>query len=980
MSPFITRSRVLRAGAGASLSALALGMAFVATPAFAQDAAQPQDDEAGEAIIVTGSRIARTGFDQPTPVSVVGGEQIARQAAVNVAQVLNELPSFRPQATPSTNAIFANNIGASTADLRGLGANRTLVLINGRRVVASTVQGSSFANAGAVDLNIIPTSLVERVDVVTGGASAAYGSDAVAGVVNVILDTNLTGLKGSAQYGINDAGDGKEYQFALAGGMGFAGGRGHIVAGVEYSDNKGTGDCYTRDWCALGYNTVANPYRVATNPSLGRVAPGLPATLILPNTTTGSSSYNGLIPLVPNTPANAALIASGLPGLEFRSNGTTGRHDFGTYYGSGLFQSGGGDGRQPFYDNFPIAAPVERLNAFAHAKFEVADGIELFTEGSYSRVNGSTIGAQRRDLGNLTIRQDNAYLPDSVANTMATFGLASIPFGRVWEDLGPQRSTVKRDTYRAVVGINAEMWGDWKFDAYYQFGRTDYWQRGYNTSITPRIQLAIDAVDQGEFTTGVANGNIVCRGTLQGVAAAAGCVPLNPFGEGNVSAAAKAWTHGTVEQDTRLTQNVVAASMNGTLFQGWAGPIKAATGVELRQDIARGRADAISRALQFYTGPGAPIDGKVDIFEAFGELDVPLAPGVFFNGAVRYTDYSTSGDVITWKAGLEAAPLDWLRLRGTRSRDIRAPNLFELFGPTQTSFQSVNPAAGGQVLASVLLGGNPNLVPEEADTLTFGVVLQPDLGSAGRLRFSVDYFDIKLKNAVSQLGAQVIVTGCEVSNIATLCDLITRAPLQSGQTLGTIQSITNRNINLGSLITRGWDIEAAYTLPINVLGGSVSLRGMATIIDDLITDSASGVIDRAGMNGSPVSQPSGMPRYIINGYVTFNADPATLQVQVRHISGGTYNNALVGPGQYGYDPNRTDSINDNYIAPWTYVNLNGSVAVWNRGDQKMEIFGAINNLFDKDPPVDAPSSFGPTNNVLYDVVGRSYRIGARFKF
>jgi iron complex outermembrane receptor protein len=959
MSPF-TRSRVSKVGA--SMGALALGLALVGAPAAAQDVSTPQEADAGEAIVVTGSRIARTGFDQPTPVSVVGGEQIARQAAVNVSQVLNEIPSFRPQATPSTNAIFANNIGASTADLRGLGANRTLVLINGRRVVASTVAGSSFANAGAVDLNIIPTSLVQRVDVVTGGASAAYGSDAVAGVVNVILDTDFTGIKGSSQYGINDIGDGEEYQFALAGGTSFAGGRGHIIAGVEYSDSKGARDCYSRDWCSLAYNTVSNPYVAGTNNSQ-RVGAGLPGVLILPNTTTATATANGLIPRAANTPANAALIASGLSGMGFRPDGTLAPHNYGTFFGAPIFQSGGGDGVQPFYMNFPIATPVERLNGFTHMKFEVSDTVTLFAEGSYSRVKGSTIGAQRRDLGDLTIQADNAFLPQAIADTMNTFGLASIPFGRVWNDLGPQRSDVKRETYRAVVGLNAEMWGDWTFDAYYQFGQTDYSQRGRNTSITPRLRYAVDAVDEGEFRGGAANGNIVCRATLQGVAAAAGCVPLNPFGENKFSAAAKEWTHGTAEQDTRMTQNVVAATMQGTLFEGWAGPIKAATGAELRQDIARGTADPISRALQFYTSPGSAIDGKVDIFEAFGELDVPLATGVYLNGAVRYTDYSTSGDVMTWKVGLDVAPIDWLRLRATRSRDIRAPNIFELFGPAQTSFQSVN-SSNGQILTTVLLGGNSSLVPEVANTLTLGVVLQPDLGSAGNLRFSIDYFDIKLDDAVSTLGAAVIVSGCEQNQIQQLCDLITRAPLKTGQRFGDITSIVNTNINLGGFITRGWDIEALYTLPVDVLGGKITLRGMATVIDDLITTTAAGSVDRAGMNGSPVSQPSGMPRYTINGYVTFDADPATFQVQVRHISSGTYNSALVGPGQYGYDPLRADSINDNYIAPWTYVNLNASVNLWKRGDQKLELFGAINNLFDKDPPVDAPSSFGPTNNVL----------------
>jgi len=962
------RSRFPSIAHGASLCALSMGLALMASPAFAQDSGGAGADAAGneQAIVVTGSRIARSGFDQPTPVTVLGADQIERQAATNVAQVLNDLPSFRPQATPTTNAIFTNNIGASTADLRGLGANRTLVLIDGRRVVPSTVQGGSFASAGTVDLNMIPSSLIQRAEVVTGGASAAYGSDAVAGVVNLLLDTRLTGLKGSAQYGITDEGDNKEYQLSLAGGTGFADGRGHIIAGIEYSDNKGSGDCYTRDWCARSYNTVANPYVTGSN-NTARVGAGLPATLILPNTRTATSTINGLIPRLPGPP-NAALIASGLLGMEFRPDGTLVPHDYGTYYGVPIFQSGGGDAKQAFYENFPISVPVERLNAFAHAELELGDAT-LFLEGSYGRVKGNTLGAQRRDLGNLTIQQDNAFLPQSVADTMTQFGLTSIPFGRIWNDIGPQRAEVTRETYRFVAGTKVQMWGDWTLDAYYQYGRTDYSQRGYNTTITPRLNFAMDAVKDGD--------NIVCRGVRDGNPAAAGCVPINPFGDGSAitDPAALAYVTGTVMQDTKLTQNVISVAMQGTLFQGWAGPIKAATGAEIRKDVATGEADPISRALQFYTGPGSPIDGSVNVFEAFGELSVPLFRGAELNGAVRYTDYSTSGDVMTWKVGADWAPLSWLRFRGTRSRDIRAPNIFELFGPTQTSFQSIlDPRTGTQALSSVLLGGNEALVPEKADTWTVGVVLQPDLGSAGRLRFSVDYYDIKLDDAVSTLGAQVIVSGCEAGNL-TLCDLVTRDPVSDA-----ITQVVNRNINLGSLVTRGWDIEALYTLPINLWGGEVSVRGLATIVDDLITTSASGVVDRAGMNGSPVSAPSGVPRYTLNGYLTFNSDRVMAQVQVRHISDGVYNAELVGPGQDGYDPLKTNSISDNHIGAWTYVNLNASVNVWKRGDQKLEIFGVINNLFDKDPPMDAPSSFGPTNNVLYDVLGRSYRVGARFKF
>jgi len=959
MSARVIRSRISSIAAGASLLTLALG----AGPAMAQDtpaADQPPAaaDQAGqgetEAIVVTGSRIARTGFDQPTPVTVVGADQIQRQAAVNIAQTLNDLPAFRPQATPTTNAIFTNNIGASTADLRGLGANRTLVLINGRRVVPSTVQGSSFASAGAVDLSLIPSSLVERADVVTGGASAAYGSDAVAGVVNIMLDTRFSGIKGSAQYGINDAGDGKQYMLSLAAGTGFADGRGHIVLGVEYSDDKGSDGCYSRNWCAQSYNTVSNPF--VSGSTTQRVADGQPATLILPDTRTALATVNGIV------------IAGPLRGTEFNADGTTFAHDYGTYYGAGLFQSGGGDQYQAFYENFPLSAPVERLVTFGHAEFEPSDGITLFLEGSYGRVKGSTFGAQRRDLGSITIQRDNAYLPESVGAQMDALGLTTLAVGRTWDDIGPQYAEVTRENYRFVTGIRAEMWGDWTLDAYYQYGRTNYSQRGYNTTITPRMTYALDAVKLDD-------GSIVCRGVRDGVAAAAGCQPLNPFGSGSPSQAAIDYVTGTVEQDTRLTQNVVSASLQGTLLEGWAGPIKVATGAEIRQDIARGDADPISRALQFYTGPGSPISGKVDVFEAFGELNVPLFDGAELNGALRYTDYSTSGDVTTWKVGADWRALDWLRFRGTISRDIRAPNLFELFGPTQTSFQSIlDPTTGSQVLSQVLLGGNDQLVPEEADTWTVGVVFSPDLGSAGRFRLSVDYYDIKLDKAVSTLGAQVIVNGCN-NGVATLCDLVTRDPVTNA-----ITQVVNRNINLGSLITRGWDIEALYTLPVDLWGGDISVRGLATIVDDLITNSASGSVDRAGMNGSPVSLPSGVPHYILNGYLTYSSDRVTTQIQVRHISAGNYNNELVGPGQDGYDPLATNSINDNHIGAWTYVNLNASVAVWKQGDQKVEIFGAINNLFDKDPPVDAPSSFGPTNNVLYDVLGRAYRIGARFKF
>lgn len=976
----------------ASLAAMGLALFWSAAPAYAQQTEVPAAEEPnegpvpateqteapsvpsdagvatasqteGQQIIVTGSRIARSGFTTPTPVTMLDDEQIERQGAGNVAEVLNEIPAFRPQATPATTAIFQNNIGANTADLRGLGSNRTLVLIDGRRVVPSTVQGSSYAPAGAVDLNLVPTSLIERAEVVTGGASAAYGSDAVAGVVNLIINTDLEGIRANVQYGIADAGDDEEWIASFAAGTSFADGRGHIVGGIEYVNDEGTGDCYTRDWCSLSYNTVSNPLINPANPALGRVSQGDPATLILPDISVALGTFNGI------------FIAGPLRGTEVLDDGTIRQHDYGTYFGAGIFQSGGGanrDQQTAFYQNFPISSPSERINSFAHAEYDLSEDLTVFLEGSYGRVEASTIGAQRRDIASITITAENAFLPDSLRATMNALGIPALPFGKMWNDIGPQLGNVTRETYRLVAGLEADMGQGWTLNGYYQFGRTDYEQIGRNTTINPRMAFALDSVIDP------ATGDPVCRAVLLGNPAAAGCVPLNPFGANSATPAAIDYVTGTVMQTTQLTQHVAAVTMQGDLVELWAGPLAIATGFEFRQDIAEGTADEISRALQFYTGPGSPIDGDVDVWEGFVEAVLPLSDNAELNGAVRLTDYSTSGTVTTWKVGADWSPLDWLRLRATRSRDIRAPNVFELFGPPQTSFQSIlDPVTGAQVLSSVLLAGNPDLQPEIADTWTAGVVLQPDLG-LGTLRFSFDYYDIQLDGAVSTLGAQIIVDRC-FAGATDLCQFVDR------DASGTITRVRNFNLNLNTLITRGFDVEAYYSIPLYELAegmdGDISLRLLSTIVDDLITVDSSGTsVDRAGMNGSPVSQPSGVPRYIINGYLTYEGNPFSAQLQVRHISGGAYNTSLVGPEDEGYDPLLPNSISDNHIGAWTYFNVNASYDLWTDGDRSFELYGAITNLFDKDPPVDAPSSFGPTNNVLYDVVGRTYRVGARLRF
>lgn len=982
--------------------ALVASLCFAA-PAFAQDAASAQppaeDDAAAPAdtaeqgtgandVVVTGSRLGRSGFTTPTPVTVVGSEQIERQGATNVAQILNEIPAFRAQSSPATTAIFVSNLGASTADLRGLGGNRTLVLIDGRRVVASTVSGGSFTPANTVDLNLVPTALLRRVEVVTGGASAAYGSDAVAGVTNLIINRDLQGFRGSAQYGQANEGDTEEYQLSLAYGVRFNDDRGRFIIGAEYVNNNGAGDCYSRDWCAESYNTVANPF--VTGSTTTRVIAGQPATLILPNARTATATLNGIILANPNVPL-------ALRGLEFNPNGTTFAHDYGVYArvgpASGLFQSGGGDPVLPFYQFYPLSAPSERINAFTNFDYDLNSELNVFIQGSFGHVEGDILGASRRDVspaGAYQIQRDNAFLPVAVRNQMAVG--TTLPFGRIWNDIGPQRGHVERDTYRGVAGFTWRANSKLTLDGYYQYGQTNYSQRGENTTVNSRMGFAIDSVDQGLFQGGVANGNIVCRATLPGPAfraAAAGCVPLNPFGAGASSAAARDYVTETAMQDTTLKQHVVALTLRGDLFEAWAGPLSFATGIEYRRDSVTSVTDAISQANDFHTSPGGGITGgsrSLSVREGFVELglplfrDLPLGGSANLNGAVRVTDYSNSGTETTWKIGADWQVTDYLRFRATRSRDIRAPNLFELYGAPQSSFQSVTDTGrtGSQFLVPTLLSGNANLVPEVADTWTAGAILTARLGSAGTLRASVDWFDISLDGAITTLGAQTIVNRCNQTGPAydsPLCALFDRDP----NTL-VITQVRNPNLNINTLITRGWDLELDYTLPLTARS-SLNFRVLGTIVKDLITIDIAGVaIDRAGQNGSGVSQPSGLPDYTINAFLTYQGGPFSGQIQVRHISGGVYDATRVGPGQDGYNPLSPTSINDNSVSSVTYVNLNAQFTVWERGEQQIQLFGVVNNLFDKDPPNDIPSSFGPTNNVLYDVVGRYYRAGVRFSF
>ncbi|MET0292846.1 MAG: TonB-dependent receptor plug domain-containing protein, partial [Steroidobacteraceae bacterium] len=391
------------------------GVAFAVVMAIAGADARGATDEVGE-VVITGSRIARDGFAAPTPVTVIGQERLEQRGFTNVADALNELPSFRALVTPATQQAAGGNIGARVLDLRGLGATRTLVLLDGKRFVPSTTQGT-------IDVNLIPSALIARTEVVTGGASAAYGSDAVAGVVNFLLDREMQGFRGSVQYGGSSRGDAEQTTLSLAWGSAFAGGRGHLLVGGEYDKSEGLGDCYTRrDWC---------PNEMLVGNSRAGDG-GYPASVRAGPDATGNVAQNGLV--------NSGTLAAGgasslLPrGITFTSNGQIRPYQYGQIIGNSanpLFTIGGeGTYENGFLQGILLMPPVERATGYGHVCFDLTDDIHAGFDLSYGRVQGKIIGSQARDAA-FAIARNNAYLPSQLGAFMDTNGLSAVAVGRV---------------------------------------------------------------------------------------------------------------------------------------------------------------------------------------------------------------------------------------------------------------------------------------------------------------------------------------------------------------------------------------------------------------------------------------------------------------------------------------------------------------------------------------------------------------------
>jgi len=1009
------KHRALRWSGAAALALIQTGTAWAqdltqalnttATPA---EATQPAEPAAAPAtadnvsdIIVTGSRLARSTFDTPTPVTVLGGQELARLGIVNVGQGLQQLPAFRPSTTPTTQGFGSFNVGANIVNLRGLGTTRNLILVDGRRFAPTTREST-------VDLNLIPSILVARSEVVTGGASAAYGSDAVAGAVNIVLDKRLQGFKAQVDYGVSGRGDGGDFHAALAAGTSFAEDRGHVFVGGEYENQKGIGNCFTRDWCAPGA-VVTNLGFAANN--------GLPNYVRSDNNAGWFFNPGGVVSVVNNAAPGAAGIRNlfGTNAITFSLNGTPAPYRPGSP-AFGVSQVGGD--LYATYNNANITVPVERYTGFAHAEFDFNDRLSGFVEGSYGHVSGELLQTAYFS-GSLPIFQDNPFIPAAIrsvigpaAATPSTARPTTSAFvlGRTFDDVARGFSVSTADTYRATGGLSGKFDENWGWDAYYQYGRTERLQTVQNNLVTgdPALSLnnpATYAASNARFFYALdavrnpANGQITCRALLSPDAAlrqaSAGCVPINLFGAGNVSQAGKDYIYGTLREDILLEQHVGAANVRGNLADLWAGPLAVAAGVEYRVDSIGVNHDALSNQYAYFQNFGSDYDGRTKVIEGYGEAELPLVRdaswtrSLALNGAVRVTHYDIRGfgsylrtdttnkfTRTTWKASLLWEPTDWVRLRATQSHDIRAPNFADLYLASASSFTPVtnrfNPTLA-QTPPSIVNGGSPNLRPESADTTTAGIVFSPKSGMLSRFRLSLDYYNIRVKGYIAQPpgGAQFIVDRC-FAGVAQACGLISFA---SGQG-SAISEIRNIALNLEKLVTRGLDIESEYRIPV---GGqsNILLRALATYVGKLEATSFGTKVDRAGQTGGSAALAA--PDWTVNGFLTFDSPHLSVTVQGRYIAPGLYDGQFVGPGQKGYAPTLINSISNNRVPSRFYVNLSGSLHVGPDRTKGFELFGAINNLFDRDPPA-APETQFYTNPVYFDTIGRYFRAGARLRF
>lgn len=952
---------------------IALGAGLVAIPAYAQEATATDDSAAAEnVIIVTGSRIARPELESATPVQVLDNTELLNQGTQNISDVLNELPALGTPGNNRTNSNFATTgNGVSTLNLRNLDDNRTLVLMNGRRVVAG-IGGNS-----AVDVNNIPSDLLSRVEIITGGASAVYGSEAVAGVVNFVLRDDFEGVRLRGQGGISDAKDNGRYMLSGTAGMNFAEDRGNITVFGQYDMDKGL---RSRDRKISAEDV---PFRSSFTPQ-GRFFVDDPVVDNDPDTDDdASTSY--------------------------------------TYDRDGNLKEGFITAVDGFNRNGEryIAVPLERYLGTALGHFDITDNITIFGEASYSKTKSRSRlepyafdnSDARIDGGNTILSGlsiDNPFIPATIRDNMLALGQDTLGFTKRSNGVFDRSNTVDRDFYRFVGGFRGDFADKWNWEVYYNYGQTKEATRS-GTALRDRLYYALDAV--------AGPNGPQCR---DATARAAGCVPLNIFGFNSASPEAINYvTANGLEStyDSKIQQQVMAANISGSAFTLPAGDVKVAAGIERRVEKSREVYDLDTQLGNTLSNALSNTFGRYSVWEAYGEAVVPIIadkPGVDYlgiEGAVRYADYSTVGGVWSWKLGGDYAPIPDVRFRAVYAVATRAPNIEELYAGANQDFptglvdpcEDVTATTAGSIadycrtipgIASQIAANgafvyddnldrqsiegldrsNPDLGPEKAKTLTVGVVIAPQ--AIRNFNVTVDFFDIRISNAITQVPRQYIIDQCaSTGGTSPLCDLIVREGITTPRprTPGTIFQVDTLPINAASIKTRGIDVAANYRSNLDGIGlpGAIEFRAAYTYLDKLeqtpvpgeAVQNNRGQLDGDGRLGAGF-------KHRANISTTYSIGGVSLYVKANYLS--SIKDTL-GPDIDSPLGDSTNSIGSRW-----YFDTQLRFEVGDR--KKYEFYVGVDNVFDKKPPLinqNGASNITGTETAAdsFDPFGRAFYAG-----
>lgn len=969
------------------------------------DSTEASSEDDSSSIVVTGSRLA-TGFAMPTPITVLSSEELRLASASSLAESLRQVPALS-NSSLSTNSGSGSAIGQtngqSLLNLRGLGATRTLVLLDGYRIGVTNVVNS-------VDSNIIPQNLIRQVDVVTGGASASYGSDAVSGVVNFILDTRFEGLKLEGSVGITSRGDAENWSISGAFGHQFSDSV-RLIASAEIYRLQGIPYGETdREWYDQAVGQWPNP-----------VTGAVPSSLTLPGVRASTAGYGGTISAVSGCPSGIAGDACrALAGQQFAAGGALAPFNRGQFAGQQF--SVGGDGA--IVTN-GLTPDIERESVFAHLEVDVLPDVTLWVQGIGAR--NWTWNEAQIPVANLTtpfrIFEGNPLLPSGVASVLGgVSGTQSFTLSRYSLDMDPVTVKGRTRVMRGSAGIKGSLDERWSFDGALAFQDTRQDLDIYNT-IQRNLYAASDVVRHP--TTGLPvcysqfytpSGTFVPAGT----GLDAGCVPLDLFGPDRVSQAASDYVMDWNTADISLRQTSADFNIRGALGENLAftsEPISLALGGGYRRLTANREVDALSDINIDFTGlrvcnatstPNcsgtqtsyptslqgrygsyqyynpSPLSGQVSVYEFYGELGVPLvedAPlfqSLAATFAGRLTHYSQSGWEPMWKLGLNWTLDDNVRFRTTYSADTRAPSVLELFD-TATVSQGRNRVPCSTCASNIVSAGqniaqgNPNLSPEKARTLTAGIVLSTEFLPG--FQASVDFYRIRLKDSIVRLGPQVIVDLCAEGD-QNFCSQIevNGNPVTSTSGIGASDFVVvfDRSLNFARETTSGLDFEAAYSgalgagdlsvrltsnyaLQAKVAGGCSSVRG---------TNLVGHIASCGNTNGA-------FPRVRARLGVNYDIGAFGIYLQERYISGGKKDPDLVE----GID------VSENDVPATFYTDLNLSYQLGQVLGGESEVYLQVTNLLDQDPRptlIRSRSWIEPSDLNLYDALGRRFLLGVRF--